>query len=110
MGADTRDPVDAAPSPAIRGGGVLDFAAKAFIAGAVIVGAVGFILPDTEELKARVKKEIRRPETRIRLIGLLTSNPQVHWRISGIRENDGDLSGACSSHSDGHDQRDGSSS
>ena len=71
--------------------GLFAFTVRALIVVMVIAIALAALMPDVPGV---VKREFRREEVRIRLLGLITSNPAVHMRISHIREQKGDLQGA----------------
>jgi len=74
--------------------GLLAFTIRALMV--MIVVAIGFavVLPDTRDMTQALRRELRREETRIRLTGLLTTNPYVHMRVSQIKEKAGNIQGA----------------
>ena len=65
----------------------------------VTIVAVGTVLTasflmdsvDLDPLKASLKKTFREEKTRLRLRGLLTTNPAVHYKMSTILEQGGDI-------------------
>ena len=71
--------------------GLLAFTVRALVVVMLIAIAIAALIPD---IAGPLKRELRREEARIRISGLLTSNPYVHMRVSQIREQKGDLQGA----------------
>ena len=77
---------------------------SAIFSGTLAVGlALGLILglPDAYSLKEslvpvkeQLKKELQRDRTRVRLLGLFTTNPHAHYRMSYIEEQAGNIKDA----------------
>jgi hypothetical protein len=75
--------------------GILEFSIKSAIftlvlcigLGITAVLVIGTVAPG-------LKTELRKEKTRLRLVGLFTPNPQVHYRVSYIDEQFGNLKGA----------------
>lgn len=74
--------------------GLLAFTVRAVIVVIVVVGSLSAVLPDLRSIADSIKREVRQEHTRLRLTGLLTTNPQVHMRVSYIKESSGDIRGA----------------
>lgn len=87
----------------------VSFAVKSAIFSAVFAGVfsvgliitLGAIVPDAYTLKESVsalkdyfRTELQRDKTRIRFTGLVTNNPAVHYKISLLEEEKGNLGGA----------------
>ena len=75
--------------------GLVPFAMRATIVAIVIVGAISAFLPDLQSLKqilrGEVKRALQNEAVRIRLTGIVTNNPAVHWRMSLIEESRGNF-------------------
>lgn len=74
--------------------GLLGFTVRAIVVAVVLVGGLAALMPDLRAVADSIKREVRQEHTRLRLMGLLTTNPQVHMRVSYIKENSGDIKGA----------------
>lgn len=78
----------------------LDFAIKTVIAVVVVSFGLGILVSivataiDLAPVKTSIRKAANEERTRIRLKGLLTTNPAVHYRISEIEEGKGNLRNA----------------
>ena len=71
--------------------GLFAFTLRAVIVVMLVAIGIAALLPD---IPGALRRELRREETRIRIIGYFTTNPHVHWHVSHIREQKGDLQGA----------------
>lgn len=95
--------------PAGRGEAYLQFAVKSLILSLIFVAVMavglsvmlGTLTPDRTEVKRRVDRareniigELAKEKTRIRIKGLFTTNPYVHWKVSLISESEGNIAGA----------------
>ena len=88
---------DSSPKQEPRGSvtdGLLGFTVRAIVVAVVLVGGLAALMPDLRAVADGIKREVRQEHTRLRLMGLLTTNPQVHMRVSYIKENSGDIRGA----------------
>ena len=63
-----------------------------YVAGAILEAVVNTM--NTQPLQEKVRKATRDEKTRIRLKGLLTINPAVHYRVAAIEEAKGNLAAA----------------
>lgn len=83
------------PDRAASSSGLVPFALRATIVAVVIAAAISTFLPDVQSLKSVVQGEAKRAlqneSIRVRLMGLFTNNPAVHWQMSLIEERKGDL-------------------
>lgn len=79
------------PSPS---SGLVPFALRAMIIAIAIAGAISALLPDIRPSIESLKRALREESARVRLTGLLTNNPAVHWRMSQIEEGKGNLATA----------------
>lgn len=84
-------PSQASPSPF---SGLVAFTVRALVVMIVVGIGLAAVLPDARDVARVLKRELQREETRIRLTGLLTTNPQVHMRVSHIKEKAGNIRGA----------------
>ncbi|MEK7816288.1 MAG: hypothetical protein AAB294_05640 [Pseudomonadota bacterium] len=97
---------DGSPNQAIN---YREFVVKSAIFSAIfsIMLAIGlatglvFGLPDAYSLKEslvpvkeQIKKELQKDRTRVRLLGLFTTNPYAHYRMSYIEEEAGNIRNA----------------
>lgn len=95
--------------PEGRGEAYLQFAVKSLIlslifAAVMAVGLgtmLGTLTPGRTEVKGlmdrateKVIGELAKEKTRIRIKGLFTTNPYVHWKVSLISESEGNIAGA----------------
>jgi len=87
---DAQSPDQTAPKS-----GLVSFALRATIVAIVIAGAISAFLPDIQSLKqvlrGEVKRALQNESVRIRLTGIATNNPAVHWRMSLIEESRGNF-------------------
>ena len=82
------------------GSNYLSFAIKTLIA--TIFVSLGFLFVassivdmfDLQPVRNGLRKALGEEKTRIRLTGLLTTNPAVHYRVSLIEERDGNMNAA----------------
>ncbi len=74
--------------------GLVPFALRAMIVAIAIAGAIAALLPDIRPSIESLKRALREESVRVRLTGLLTNNPAVHWRMSQIEEGKGNLANA----------------
>jgi hypothetical protein len=77
--------------------GLVPFALRATIVAIVIAGTISALLPEVPDFRPRIesiKRALREESVRVRLTGLLTNNPAVHWRMSQIEEGKGNLATA----------------
>lgn len=92
-----------------RGEEYLSFAVKSLLLSliftaifAIGIGAIiGSIVPDGTEVKWRMGEakekiigELKKEKTKIRLKGLFTTNPYVHWKVSLIDQREGNIGDA----------------
>ena len=74
--------------------GLVPFALRATIVAIAIAGAISALLPDISPTIESLKRALREESVRVRLTGLLTNNPAVHWKMSQIEEGKGNLTTA----------------
>jgi hypothetical protein len=63
-----------------------------YVADSILDSVVGSV--NLQPLKEKVRTAVRDEKTRIRLKGLLTNNPAVHYRVAAIEEAKGNLDAA----------------
>jgi len=64
----------------------------AYVADSIVDSIVNTV--DIQPIKSKLRKALSEERTRIRLKGLLTTNPAVNYRVSLIEENKGNLEAA----------------
>jgi hypothetical protein len=93
-----------APKPRKSGTGYVDFAVKVSIITVALALGAGYVFEsivqtlvstvNVPSLKTKLRTAMKDEKTRIRLKGLLTTNPAVHYRVSAIEEANGNLDAA----------------
>lgn len=63
-----------------------------YIADAILESVVATV--KLQSFKESIRKSARDEKTRVRLTGLLTHNPAVHWRVAAIEESNGNIGAA----------------
>lgn len=78
---------------------IVRFAAKTAVVVIVVSLGVKLAAPAfrqwVDDRVAKITQELGRDQTRLLLRGFLVRNPAVHWKMSEIKEREGDLVGAA---------------
>jgi hypothetical protein len=88
------EPISQSNEQSAPSSGLVPFALRAMIIAIAIAGAISALLPDIRPSIESLKRALREESVRVRLTGLLTNNPAVHWRMSQIEEGKGNLATA----------------
>ncbi|MBI4985088.1 MAG: hypothetical protein HZC24_07030 [Rhodocyclales bacterium] len=78
---------------------IVRFAAKTAVVVILVALGVKWVTPELRQgfgdKWAKLAQELGRDQPRLMLTGFLVRNPAVHWKVSEVKEREGDLAGAA---------------